>query len=249
MKVLMFGSAQCDSQRFCGLLREARYDVTHLPSVDDLCAHHLDGEVQLVIASPSGHESGGDVLHILKRVELAGAPVLFLAAGTSDSECITALCHGADDAVRAGITGGQFLKRVRRMVEDRRPIVRREDAVLRFGPYVIDPLLRRVTCAGVPLQLSPREFALAWQLFTHLNRTVTNELLLARIWGSLEAPALRSLRSHMHRVRQELQPGLASGVMLRTVYATGYRLEWFGDPLLSPGWLELCQVGGEAAVK
>jgi DNA-binding response OmpR family regulator len=73
------------------------------------------------------------------------------------------------------------------------------------------------------LRLTPREFDLAWLLFSNTTRLVSHAELLAGLWGMGEAVDTHTLSQHVYSLRRKLDLA-AHGFRLRSVYGNGYRL-------------------------
>ena len=92
------------------------------------------------------------------------------------------------------------------------------------GEIVLDPARRRVTVAGVPAELTAKEFDLLHALMTSAGRVLSRELLLNRVWGYARADAIesRTVDVHVRRLRAKL--GDAGG-LIATIKSVGYRFE------------------------
>ena len=73
-----------------------------------------------------------------------------------------------------------------------------------LGDLTIDYAERLVTHAGRPVDLRAKEYQLLYELSVNAGRVVTHDELLRRIWGAKRPSDLRSLRTHLRRLRQKL---------------------------------------------
>ncbi|WP_260854271.1 response regulator transcription factor [Paraburkholderia sp. BCC1886] len=78
---------------------------------------------------------------------------------------------------------------------------------------------------GAPIKLTAREFAIAWVLFSQQGNYVTRRSIAATVWGSSEEIVGRTLEQHIYKLRKKLLLDGAHGIVLRTMYAHGYRIE------------------------
>ena len=92
----------------------------------------------------------------------------------------------------------------------------------RVGDLVIDPVRRRVTVDGRPVELARKEFALLRMLATDPRRVFTKEELMAQIWGFRDPGRTRTLDSHCSRLRRKLDPD--HGRYVVNTWGVGYRL-------------------------
>ena len=96
---------------------------------------------------------------------------------------------------------------------------------LEVPPYLIDAENRRVTVDGKPVQLTSKEFELAWMLFSHVGSVQSRTQLLAKLWPHAQQWETRTVDTHISRVRRKLDIGEHRGWKLSTRYGFGYCLE------------------------
>ena len=73
------------------------------------------------------------------------------------------------------------------------------------------------------LSLTAKEFGLLSALMSHPGRVMTRERLLEQVWGDDTFVSLRTIDTHMKRLREKLG---ASGTIIDTIRGVGYR---FGE--------------------
>ncbi|WP_236872188.1 response regulator transcription factor [Burkholderia stabilis] len=179
--------------------------------------------------------AGMDASHpVLARRACFGdrrAPLIAIGEFLAQDRAIAALSAGADDIVL-------------KPVEPRELRLRLLLAVHRFAgqPSVSDAsqpaadeigmgiyrLSRRNGCVeinGKVIRLTTREFAIAWVLFSQQGNYVTRRAIAATVWGSSEEIVGRTLEQHIYKLRKKLLLDGAFGIVLRTMYAHGYRIE------------------------
>jgi len=143
--------------------------------------------------------SGLDGLSTVKAIRAAGAklPVIFLSAIGGVDDRIKGLEAGADDYLVKPFAFSELLARVNAL--SRRPPFQNELQVLRVLDLELDLIRRRVTRAGKPIDLKPREFALLEVLMRNKGRVITRTMLLERGVGA-------AFRSAHHCCRDPYQP-------------------------------------------
>jgi DNA-binding response OmpR family regulator len=168
---------------------------------------------------------GVDVVRRLRQQSGRNVGVVMLTAMDAERNVVEALQAGADDYIVKPGTSAVLTARLeallRRMGEETATTAKR----IEVGPYVLDFAQRAVWLNGAPLELTPREFDLAWTLFCSPSRLFTKQELLAAIWGKNTEFGYHTIAQHVYSVRKKL--ALAeNGFRLLAVYASGYRLEW-----------------------
>jgi two-component system OmpR family response regulator len=142
-----------------------------------------------------------------------GPLMLVLPEGASVAHALDA---GADDAVAHPASASEIAARLAARLRHR-PVP------LTLGPLRIDPVERRVTRDGRPIQLLPREYALLLHLARQPGRCASRAELLAAVWGLRFDPGTNVVEVHVSRLRAKLDRGHAAP-MLATEKGRGYRL-------------------------
>jgi DNA-binding response OmpR family regulator len=165
-----------------------------------------------------------DGLTVCRLLRREGAvPIILLTARGAEADRIIGLETGADDYIVKPFSLGEFLARVRAAL--RRGAAAAPGDVLTSGDLRLDLAARRVSLAGQPVSLAPREFDLLALLMRHRGAVMSRDLLLARIWGDDYVGDARTVDVHIHWLRQKLERDPAQPVRLQTVRGVGYRFE------------------------
>lgn len=168
--------------------------------------------------------SGLAVLRTLRAQPGFAAPVLFVTSRDSEHDIVEALGAGADDYL---VKPPRRLELVARVAALGRRGGQAEagSATLAAGIFTLDPNTRQVRCAYRVVELTHKEFDLAWLLFSHIGQVVSRGHLLERVWGHGAEISTRTLDTHVSRLRTKLALTPDHGVRLVSVYGYGYRLE------------------------
>ena len=114
----------------------------------------------------------------------------------------------------------ELLGRVRALL--RRGSGRPARGVIRVADLSIDPVTRAVRLAGVPVQLSAKEFALLHALAVDPSRVLSKADLLRDVWGYKAMGATRTVDAHACRLRKKL--AAAPRPFVVNVRGVGYKL-------------------------
>jgi DNA-binding response OmpR family regulator len=200
---------------------------------DFQCSRHVDDASLL----HSLHRSPVDIVlvdvgldvamedRLLLWLEGSLAPQVPLVLQTPDlraERVARALLAGVDDVVVRSAEVVELAARLRASV--RRRSRRDGDSRLEVAGYRLDRLTGQVTHRGRPIDLTAREFALAWLLFSHVGSCLSRKTISVVVWGLDEDISNRSMEQHIHRLRRKLGLQETSGVTLRAVYGKGYQL-------------------------
>jgi DNA-binding response OmpR family regulator len=168
---------------------------------------------------------GVDVVRRLRQQMGRNVGVIMLTAIDAEQNVVEALNAGADDYIvkpgTGAVLGARLDALLRRLGDETSTTTKHMSA----GPYTLDFALRTVQMEGERVDLTPREFDLAWTLFCSPSRLFTKQELLAAIWGKNSEFGYHTIAQHVYSVRKKL--ALAEhGFKLLAVYASGYRLEF-----------------------
>jgi two-component system OmpR family response regulator len=202
-------------------LRQEGYTVEHV----------ADGRDALYLASSADFDAvimdrmlpGMDGLAVVKALRAAEVhtPLLILSALGQLDERVKGLRAGGDDYLAKPFAFSELSARLDALL--RRPAARQEATTLACGDLSMDLLRRRVTRAGRPLDLLPREFKLLEHLLRHKDRVVTRTMMLEELWDYRFDPHTSLIDTHISRLRKKIDEGFGQP-LLHTVRGSGYRL-------------------------
>jgi two-component system, OmpR family, response regulator len=166
---------------------------------------------------------GMDGLLIVEALRKNGSatPVLFLSALGDVDNRVRGLRAGGDDYLVKPFAFSELLARIDALA--RRGARKPEETVLRVADLEMDLLSRRVTRAGKPIELQPREFKLLEYLMRHAGQVVTRTMLLENIWDYHFDPQTNVIDVHVSRLRQKIDRDFERG-LIHTVRGAGYCL-------------------------
>jgi two-component system OmpR family response regulator len=164
-----------------------------------------------------------DGLGIIAALRKAGnkVPILILSALSDVDERIRGLQSGGDDYLVKPFAFGELLARLDALV--RRSQDNSAETTLVLDDLSVDLLSRKVTRAGKPVSLQPREFKLLEYLMRHANQVVTRTMLLENVWDYRFDPQTNVVDVHVSKLRQKIGAGFARP-LLRTIRNAGYML-------------------------
>jgi two-component system OmpR family response regulator len=171
---------------------------------------------------------GLDVVRFL-RAQGDTTPVLFLTARDAPDERVAGFSSGGDDYVTKPFTIAEVTARLAAVL--RRAAARddrgdpgdrgRDDDVLRHADLVLDVARKRVSRAGVLLDLSPTEFRLLEYLLENAGRVVSKAQILDRVWHYDFGGDSGVVEKFVSTLRRKVDP-VGSTPLITTVRGFGY---------------------------
>jgi two-component system response regulator ResD len=199
-----------------------------------------DGETALRMALEKDYDlilldvmlPGIDGIEVCSRLRLQKAtPVIMLTAKGEEANRVQGFEVGVDDYVVKPFSPREVIFRVK-------AILRRSSATaflakdapsgntIVFPHVMIEHDAHRVTADGQEVSLTPKEYELLHYLAVSPDKVFSREQLLKDVWNYEFFGDLRTVDTHVKRLREKLNkvsPDAAA--MITTVWGVGYKLE------------------------
>ncbi|MBR3868842.1 MAG: response regulator transcription factor [Clostridia bacterium] len=153
--------------------------------------------------------------------ETSNVPVIMLTARSQEFDELTGFEAGADDYVIKPCSPSVLMKRVA-------ALLRRDNAKLMttkftIGELTLDAEAHDVYLYGKSVVLALKEYSILYKLISNPGRVFSREQLLDDIWGFDFEGDMRTVDSHVARLRTKL--GDWGARHIKTIYGTGYKIE------------------------
>jgi two-component system response regulator ResD len=175
---------------------------------------------------------GMDGIEVCGKLRQAkSTPIIMLTAKGEESNRVQGFEAGADDYVVKPFSPREVIYRVK-------AILRRSSATayltteanasnnIVFSHLIIEHDAHRVTAGGQEIALTPKEYELLHYLAISPDKVFSREELLKDVWNYEFFGDLRTVDTHVKRLREKLNkvsPDAAA--MITTVWGVGYKLE------------------------
>lgn len=158
--------------------------------------------------------------------ETSGIPIILVSARSQDFDQIMGFESGADDYVTKPFSLAILTKRVDALLKrGAMPVAKKEEEVTNvvLDGLVINQLAHEVYLDTNHVELTLKEYKILLKLASHPGRVYTREQLLDEVWGLDYEGDIRTVDSHVARLRTKLQEW---GVLhIKTIYGTGYKIQ------------------------
>lgn len=146
-------------------------------------------------------------------------PILMLTARNQESDKLFGFELGADDYMTKPFS-------LKELVARSNALIRRSDLsiisdVIYKGEIEIHQKSHKVMIQNRQIELTPKEYDLLLFFIKHENEAISREDLLSHVWGHQYFGDLRTVDTHIKRLRQKIEP-LS---YISTVFGVGYRFE------------------------
>jgi two-component system response regulator ResD len=199
-----------------------------------------DGESALQLALMNDYDlilldvmlPGIDGVEVCTRLRVSKAtPVIMLTAKGEETNRVQGFEAGVDDYVVKPFSPREMIYRVKAILRrsSATAFLQKDTAANRtivFPHLMIEHEAHRVTAEGAEVSLTPKEYELLHYLATSPDKVFSREQLLKDVWHYDFFGDLRTVDTHIKRLREKLNKvSTAAGGMITTVWGVGYKLE------------------------
>jgi DNA-binding response OmpR family regulator len=179
--------------------------------------------VLLDVRLPDG--SGFDVCRSIREKGLR-MPVIILTVQDDEVDKVVGLEVGADDYITKPYKLRELLARVRAQLRRAYGSLASSGSdILYVGDLVVDRSRGTVTRKGHEIVLTPTEFRLLVHLAQHPGQVFSRAQLLDAVWGySAELSDENTVKVHVRRLREKIEPDPSTPEIVVTVRGLGYKL-------------------------
>jgi DNA-binding response OmpR family regulator len=149
-------------------------------------------------------------------------PIILLTARLAEADKVVGLELGADDYVTKPFGMQELVARIRAVLRRAAGAAAAGESY-RLGDLLLDRRTHSVAVGGLPVNLTPSEFALLAALLEAPGRVFSRELLLERLQGSDYEGVERTVDVHIRNLRKKIEPDPTLPRYIKTVFGVGYR--------------------------
>ena len=153
--------------------------------------------------------------------ETSNVPVIMLTARSEEFDILTGYENGADDYVTKPFSPGVLVKRVEALL--RRAGGGTQTSEKTISELIFNDEAHEVRLEGKEIDLTLKEYKILKKFLESPGRVFSREQLLDSIWGFDFSGDIRTVDSHVARLRTKL--GEWGNKHLKTVYGIGYKIE------------------------
>lgn len=165
--------------------------------------------------------TGFEVCRTLKNNPITEPiPIVLLTARSSQIDRVLAFELGADDYVTKPFSPRELVLRIQGILR-RRFAPPGSETLLQAGEITLDRERHEVTIRGRVVDLTAIEFKMLAALLERRDRVLSRDTLLESVWGADHDIEIRTIDTHMRRLREKLG---RAGDRICTVRGFGYRL-------------------------
>jgi DNA-binding response OmpR family regulator len=152
----------------------------------------------------------------------SNVPIIFLTAKGEDEDKLVGFELGTDHYVTKPFNMKLLIARVKSLINRAYNSETKQKKEHIFDGLHVEELSHKVTIDGAALNLSPKEYDLLLYFIANEGIVLSREKILDYIWGYDFEGDLRTVDSHIKRLREKLGE---KAYLISTIRGTGYRFE------------------------
>lgn len=217
-----------DDKEIAGYIKKGLREALHNVDVAD------NGKDGLFLATTEKYDTlivdrmlpGVDGLTILRTLRGSGnnTPAIVLSALGEVDDRVAGLRSGGDDYLVKPFAFSELLARLEALLRRMASSTASATTELTVNDLRVDLLSRKVSRAGLEIDLQPREFQLLEFIMRHKGQVITRTMLLEHVWDYHFDPQTNVIDVHISRLRSKIDKGHQTQ-LIRTVRGAGYIIE------------------------
>lgn len=222
-KILIADDEQKLRKLVCDFLKKSGYETMEADNGDD--AYDIftknAGEISLIILDIMMPGLNG--WEVCKKIRTtSNIPVIMLTARSEEFDELMGYESGADDYVTKPFSPSVLVKRIEALLRRSQP-ARADTSDGTIGELSFNHEAHEVRLDGREIDLTLKEYNTLKMLIEAPGRVFSRDQLLDSIWGYDYVGDVRTVDSHVARLRAKL--GDWGNKHLKTVYGIGYKIE------------------------
>ncbi|UCB43810.1 MAG: response regulator transcription factor [Dehalococcoidales bacterium] len=160
---------------------------------------------------------------VCRRIrEFSQVPIIMVTAKGADEEKVKGLDAGADDYVTKPFSASELTARVRAVLRRASLSDEPTEPTFRYQNLEIDFFRRRVTLDGEDVNLTGTEYKVLSYLTRNVDRVVTPNQILNRVWGDEYLNETNLIQANIARLRKKLKDNARNSRFIFTKPGIGY---------------------------
>ena len=204
-------------------LKKSGYDVIEAEDGDEAYRIFSENKNDISLLILDIMMPGLNGWEVCRKVrEISNVPVIMLTARSEEFDILTGYENGADDYVTKPFSPGVLVKRVEALLRraNANQGLQNEKEV---SELIFNDEAHEVRLEGKEIDLTLKEYKILKKFLESPGRVFSREQLLDSIWGYDYVGDVRTVDSHVARLRTKL--GAWGNEHLKTVYGIGYKIE------------------------
>lgn len=160
---------------------------------------------------------------VCKRIRKeSDVPIIMLTARSDEDDKLMGYELGADDYVTKPFSPKVLVAKAKTLLKRAEGNMGKEDSVLHYGEIRVNKRSRTVMLDQALIELAPKEYELLLYMMENREIVLTREQILNHVWGYDYFGDLRTVDTHIKKIRNKLGEGAKH---IGTITRVGYKFE------------------------
>ena len=146
-------------------------------------------------------------------------PILMLTARSTLEDKVAGLDSGADDYLTKPFAFLELRSRIQALLRRSR---QEATPAIKLSDLELDPIKHKVTRAGKPIELTPKEFAVLEFLLRHKDEVVTRTMITEHVWDYNFEGMSNVVDVFMAALRRKIDKAAVTK-LIHTIHGVGYK--------------------------
>lgn len=168
-----------------------------------------------------------DGYEVLKEIRsTSNVPIIMITAKGEEGDKVLGLDYGADDYIVKPFSPKEVIARINAVL--RRVVttpMTPSSQQLKVYDLEINMDTYKVNLSGLPINLTKKEIDILWVLASHQNKVFSRDELLDLVWGYDYYGDMRTVDTHVKRLRAKLNLSDEHPWHIKTIWGVGYTFE------------------------
>ncbi len=203
-------------------LDQWNYETEYITDFHDVIAQFIRFDPQLVLMDISLPFFNG--YHWCEEIrKLSQVPVIFISSMSDNMNIVMAVNMGGDDFIAKPFDLGVIVAKVQALIRraysfsGQMNVIERNEAILNLNDATVEYRKEKI-------ELTKNEFKILQILMENAGRTLSRDVIMARLWESDSFIDDNTLTVNMTRLRKKLE-NIGLGDFIKTKKGIGYRVE------------------------
>lgn len=154
--------------------------------------------------------------------QISQVPIIFVSSAGDNMNIVMAVNMGGDDFVVKPFEAEVLAAKVQAMLR-RTYTFREQTSVMEYRGLILDLTDASLLVGGHKVELTKNEFRILQLLFENIQKTVSREAIMKRLWDNDCFVDDNTLTVNMTRLRKKLEAA-GAGTLIQTKKGLGYRI-------------------------
>lgn len=205
-------------------VKRESYDVFEARDGKEALEFLRENKVDLVILDLMLPKIDGiEICKYIRQIYGYSIYVIMLTAKAEEIDKIVGLEVGADDYMTKPFSPRELMARIKAAFRRNNRVLTTNKKILVSGDLKIDKDQYHCEYKNVPLELTPKQFALLLYLVENVGKVCSREELLSNVWGYDFLGDSRTVDVHIRQLRQSLSCIEEGDIPIQTLRGIGYR--------------------------